>query len=149
MSSPISDHDLIRNTIARYSIGVDLKDWDLFTSAFTETAKITFPAPMGTFEGITTITATIQSTVSNFHTSHALSTQLIEITGEKTAKATTYTATELFGTGENEGKHATNRGLYRDKLVKISVDGREDWRIAERDAVGQWPLTGDLSLLAP
>ncbi|KAM5354584.1 hypothetical protein ACJ41O_001231 [Fusarium nematophilum] len=144
-----SDHELIRNCIARYCIGVDLKQWDTFSSAFIDNAKATFPGPIGAIEGIVALNSTVQGMVSNLQTQHALSTQLIELTGDKKANATTYATADLFGVGKNEGKHVTNRGIYQDKLVKVIVDGREDWRIAERKAIPHGPLIGDLSLLAP
>ncbi|KAH9204894.1 SnoaL-like domain-containing protein [Leptodontidium sp. 2 PMI_412] len=149
MASAVSDHELVRNCIARYCIGVDLNDWEIFSSAFLDSGKATFPEPIGTVERIIALKATVQGMVANLQTQHALSTQVIEFTGERTADATTYATADLFGVGKNEGKHATNRGIYQDKLVKVIIDGREDWRIAERKAIPQWPLSGDLSLLTP
>ncbi|KAH6696847.1 hypothetical protein F5X68DRAFT_238134 [Plectosphaerella plurivora] len=148
MVSHASDHELIRNCIARYCVGVDLGDWDLFSSAFHEDVSVKFPAPTGLIHGIGAVLPAVQAMVTKFNTQHTLGTQIIELTGEETAKATTYVTTVIFGQGEQNGKHATNRGVYRDQLVKISVEGRVDWRITERVAVGQWPLTGDTSIFA-
>ncbi|KAL5599242.1 hypothetical protein ACKRZS_013872 [Fusarium odoratissimum] len=148
MAPATSDHELIRNCIARYCIGVDLKDWNTFSNAFLDNAKVDFPGPGGPVEGVTAITTTAQSMVGNFQTQHTLTTQLIEITGEKTANATTYCTADVFGVGEDEGKRVTNWGLYQDKLVKGIFDGREDWKIAERIATLAAPLCGDLSLLS-
>jgi hypothetical protein len=86
--------------------------------------------------------------VGNFQTQHALSTQLIELTGDKTADATTYVTTVLFGVGKDEGKSMTTWGMYQDKLVKDSFDGQEDWKIAERRVISQLPLAGDLFFLS-
>ncbi|KAH7177037.1 hypothetical protein EDB81DRAFT_752349 [Dactylonectria macrodidyma] len=87
--------------------------------------------------------------VGALETQHALSTQLIELTGETTADATTYGRAVHFGKGEDEGRSFTARGMYKDKLVKAVYDGREDWRITERrDAINkagleeEWPEPG-------
>lgn len=148
MAPATSDHELIRNCIARYCIGVDLKDWNTFSKAFLDNAKVDFPGPGGPVEGVTAIAETAKGMVEDFQTQHALTTQLIEITGENTANATTYCTADVFGVGENEGKRVTNWGLYQDKLVKGDFDGREDWKIAERIATVAAPLSGDLSLLS-
>ncbi|KAG4291549.1 hypothetical protein FPRO06_13770 [Fusarium proliferatum] len=148
MAPAISDHELIRNCIARYCIGVDLKDWNTFSSAFLDNGKVDFPGPGGLVEGVTAITATVQGMVGNLQTQHALTTQLIEVTGEKTASATTYCTTEIFGVGEDKGKRVTSWGLYQDKLAKGNFDGGDDWKIAERIATLAAPLMGDLSLLS-
>ncbi|KAF5573185.1 small subunit of phenylpropionate dioxygenase [Fusarium pseudoanthophilum] len=148
MAPATSDHELIRNCIARYCIGVDLKDWNTFQQVFLDDAKVDFPGPGGPIQGATAITATVQGMVVNFQTQHALTTQLIQVTGEKTATATTYCTADIFGEGEDKGKRVTNRGLYQDKLVKGNFDGREDWKIAERIVTLAAPLVGDLSLLS-
>ncbi|KAL9941226.1 hypothetical protein D7B24_004550 [Verticillium nonalfalfae] len=147
MAPTTSDHDFIRSCIARYCIGVDLRDWTTFSSAFTDTAKVTFPGSGGTIEGIDALKMAVQGMVGNLQTLHALSTQIIEITGEGTAEATTYSRADIFGVGEDKGKLVTNWGIYRDKLVRGIFDGREDWRIAERNSVVAAPPHGDLSLL--
>lgn len=141
-----SDHELIRNTLARYAIGVDFEDWDTFSKAFLDDAKITFQAPIGTLSGISAIKSTVQAMVGPFQTHHGMTTQLIEITGEKTAEATSYVTTVLSGTGKDEGKSATMSGYYQDKLVKVVVDGEVDWKILERKAFNRGTPTGDLSL---
>ncbi|KAH6867253.1 hypothetical protein B0T10DRAFT_362287, partial [Thelonectria olida] len=114
-----SDHELIRNCIARYCIGIDLRDWDIFSNAFLDNAKVYFPEPVGAIEGIAALKATVQGMVGTLGTQHALSTQLIELTGEKTAEVTTYCRTVLFGVGKDEGKCVTGWGMYQDKLVKV------------------------------
>lgn len=85
--------------------------------------------------------------VASFQTQHALTTQLIEITGKKTAKATTYCMSDVFGIGKDKGKHLTNWGIYKDRLVKGTFDGQENWKIAECTATVSAPLVGDLSLV--
>ncbi|KAH7176151.1 SnoaL-like domain-containing protein [Dactylonectria macrodidyma] len=143
-----SDHELIRNCIARYCIGIDLRDWDIFSNAFLDNAKAYFPEPVGAIEGITALKATVQGMVGTLKTQHALSTQLIELTGEKTAEVTTYCRADLFGVGKDEGKCVSNWGMYQDKLVKVFFDGREDWKITERKVISQAPFSGDLSLIS-
>ncbi|KAM0546950.1 hypothetical protein ACHAPJ_010610 [Fusarium lateritium] len=148
MSPVTSDHELIRNCIARYSIAIDLGDWDLFSKVFSGTIKAHFPDPIGTFEGLPALREKIKTMVGALETQHALSTQLIELTGETTAEATTYGRAVHFGTDKNEGRSFTARGVYKDKLVKAIYDGLEDWRITERRVIYQGPPSGDFSLLA-
>lgn len=147
MAAATSDHELIRNCIARYSIGIDLRNWDTFDQAFLENVKGHFPEPIGTIEGITALRAKVQSMVGTLQTQHALSTQLIELTGETTAEATTYGRAVHFGVGEDQGKEVTAWGMYQDKLVKAVFDGREDWRISERKVIFMAPFQGDMSLI--
>ncbi|KAI9164182.1 hypothetical protein HJFPF1_05822 [Paramyrothecium foliicola] len=147
MAPVTSDHELIRNCIARYCVGVDAKDWDIFSSAFLPNVKATMPGLDDNIEGITALKATVQGMVGSFQTHHALTTQMIQLTGENTASATTYCRTDVFGMGKDEGKTLTNWGMYQDKLVKSSCDGREDWKIAERTATFTAPLRGDLGLI--
>ncbi|KAJ5588199.1 SnoaL-like domain-containing protein [Penicillium hordei] len=148
MVATTTDHELIRNCISRYCIGVDLRDWEIFSRAFTNNVKVSFPAPAESTEGIAALTSSVQGMVGILQTQHALSTQVIELTGERTAEATTYVSAVLSGVGKNEGKFVTSWGMYQDKLVKDLFEGREDWRIAERIASSWLPLTGDLSLLS-
>ncbi|KAF4342276.1 small subunit of phenylpropionate dioxygenase [Fusarium beomiforme] len=126
MAQATSDHELIRNCIARYCIGIDLRDWNTFSNAFLDNVK---------------------TWVGNLQTQHALTTQLIELTGDKTAQVTTYGKAIHFGVGKDEGKCVTAWGIYQDKLVKGIFNGQEDWRIAERKVTNQAPFSGDLSLI--
>ncbi|KAF4472299.1 small subunit of phenylpropionate dioxygenase [Fusarium albosuccineum] len=112
--------------------------------AFTKDIKFVFLDPVGTFEGIPAIVEKIQATVGSLETQHALSTQIIELTGEKTAEATTYGTAVHFGTGQNEGKEVTAWGLYKDKLVKDASEG-EGWRIFEREISFLGPFKGHAS----
>lgn len=147
MVQETSDHELIRNSIARYCLGIDFRDWDLFSKSFTDDVKFLYPEPVGTFEGAPAMAAKIQSMIGSMQTQHALNTQVIELTSERTAEATTYGRAIHFGTGEQEGRHVTAYGAYKDKLIKdSSVEGV--WRIFERKVLFLGPFLGDQSLLA-
>ncbi|KAM5347303.1 hypothetical protein ACJ41O_010308 [Fusarium nematophilum] len=148
MPAIISDHELIRNITACYCIGIDLKDWDLFSRAFSDNIKVDFPEPVGQIKGVPAYRAKIQTMVASLQTQHALATQLIEITGETTAKATTYATTINFGTGKEESKSLTAWSMHQDELVKGVFDGREDWMISERKVTFQTPFSGDFPLLS-
>jgi hypothetical protein len=148
MTQTTTDQEIIRNCISRCCLGIDLRDWKIFSKAFTNNVKASFPEPVGSIEGVAALKSAVQGMVGNFQTQHALSTQLIEFTGDKTADATTYVTTVLFGVGKDKGKFVTTWGMYQDKLVKDSFDGQEDWKIAERRVISQLPLAGDLSLLS-
>ncbi|KAF4461577.1 small subunit of phenylpropionate dioxygenase [Fusarium albosuccineum] len=146
MSPTASDHELIRNCIARFALGADLGDWTLFSTAFREDVKIEFPFGMGSIEGVSTFAKTVQSVKGTSETQHALSTQIIEVEDENTAAVTTYGTAVFVGTGQKEGKTWISRVSYKDKLVKGFFDGKEDWRIIQRKVVNLTASTGDESL---
>lgn len=85
--------------------------------------------------------------LGSLQTQHALSTQVIELTSERTAEATTYGRAVHFGTGQHEGNEVTAWGVYKDKLVKDASEV-EGWRIFEREISFIGPFKGDTSLLA-
>ncbi|KAM0332492.1 hypothetical protein ACHAQA_002774 [Verticillium albo-atrum] len=148
MSQKTTDHDLIRNCIAKYCLGIDLRNWNLFSEAFVDDVKAYYPEPTGAIEGIAAFKASVESTLGSLPVYHGISTQLIELTGDKTAKATTYCRTDIFGEGDNKGKIATNWSTFEQKLVKgPSAQGREDWKIAEHTVVEK-AMAGDLSIFA-
>ncbi|KAL2214735.1 hypothetical protein CC79DRAFT_1376362 [Sarocladium strictum] len=147
MTPIVSDHELIRNTIARYCLGIDFREWDLFAKAFTKDVKIIYPDPIGSLDGIPSTVAKVQAMLGSLQTQHALSTQVIELIDNKRAKATTYCTAFHFGNGEDEGRDVTGWGAYKDDLVKGAVAG-EGWRIVRREILPIGPLKGDAALLA-
>lgn len=144
---PPSDHELIRNTLARYSYAMDDKDWHMLATVFTEDILIHYPEPMDAISGLANVTMALQSQVGHLITQHSLTTQGINITGELTADVRTYGRAIHFGVGTLEGQSVTVWGKYDDALVKILVDGRPAWRISKRRITFQGPFVGNRSLL--
>ncbi|KFX87625.1 hypothetical protein V495_00607 [Pseudogymnoascus sp. VKM F-4514 (FW-929)] len=151
MANQVSDHDMIRNTLARYAIAVDDQKLEDMHQVFTETARIhfTFLGPAGELPGISYLIQFIKAAAQSTVSQHAMSTQSIELTGPNTAEATTYMTVIHVG-GENhkqKGEMVTSWGKVEDKLMKGIFDGKEGWRITERVIYEQLPNRGNLKLI--
>ncbi|EMC93616.1 hypothetical protein BAUCODRAFT_75608 [Baudoinia panamericana UAMH 10762] len=138
-SNPV-DYLAIRNTIARYCIALDTKDFGLFDHVFTQDVDTVYP--FFEVKGMKDVAARIQkrhAILSPVTTQHALTTQLIEIAADgKTAKATTYFTGVHFGQGKWEGKEVTAWGTYADTLTltegQPSLPGSSgQWLISRRE----------------
>ncbi|KAK7959467.1 uncharacterized protein PG986_004321, partial [Apiospora aurea] len=126
------DHNAIKNTIARYCIALDTKNWELLKSAvFTPDVQADFPFNHD-MRGVDAVSATIQGRLKNIPTQHALTTQMVEIQPDGvTANATTYFTGIHFGRGKWQGHHLTSWGSYVDTLVRD--DGKPgNWLISKR-----------------
>ncbi|CAI7584408.1 unnamed protein product [Penicillium crustosum] len=123
------DYELIRNAIAQYSLAIDRKEYQQLAKGFTTDVVMKFPEPIGALNGLPTVISAIESALENLTTHHALTTQTVELTDEKTALATTYCMAMHFDTKSQGKRSVTGWGSYDDKLVKGIYDGKEDWRI--------------------
>lgn len=153
MTDQHSDHELIRNTVARYTFTVDSKNWQDMYSIFTENARInfTFLGAAGEMQGVPALLGFIQKAAQDTLSQHAITTQSIQVTGSDTAEATTYMSVTHVG-GSNhpqKGKMHCAWGKVVDRLVKgpFDADGKVGWRIQERVLYEQLPSTGELNLL--
>lgn len=142
-----SDHELIRNAIAQYSLAIDQKNYENLALGFSEDVVMEFPEPIGVLKGLPAIIEGIERALVHLKTHHALTTQSIELKDDQKAVATTYCMAMHFGTGTAEGRSVTGWGHYEDKLVKGNFNGKEDWRIVERRVDFHVPHIGDASLL--
>jgi hypothetical protein len=151
MANQVSDHEMIRNTLARYAIVVDDQDWEGMHRVFTEDARIhfTFLGAAGEMPGIPYLIRFIKTAAQDTVSQHAMSTQSIELTGTANAEATTYMTVIHVG-GENhkqKGEMFCSWGKLVDKLTKGIFDGKEDWRITERIVYERLPNRGNLNLI--
>jgi len=132
------DYFAIRNTISRYCIALDSKDFDLLHHVFAADVDAVYPFG-GQVKGAQKIADAIQKRLSPVTTQHALTTQHIEIDEDgKNAKATTYFTGIHFGTGKWEGKEVTAWGKYVDTLTlsegKGGLPGASGlWLISRRE----------------
>ncbi|KAJ5961141.1 uncharacterized protein N7479_008291 [Penicillium vulpinum] len=140
-----SNHELIRNTIARWPLIMDQKNSDLLSKTFTPDAVFHYPPPIGTIQGTIGIVEMLQ-TLKDVTTYHSLGTQIIELTSATTATATTYCIGIHVRTGDRAGESITILGYYEDRLVKgkVAEIGQDDdvWRIFERRVHHHIPSTG-------
>jgi hypothetical protein len=127
-----SDILAIKNTLSKYSIAVDSKDFENGLSAvFTEDAIATYSSPIGVLNGLPTIIQSLSYYLTNVTTQHSLTTQVIDIVGNNEASSVTYVIATQFGiNGTIYGRLViTVFGKYEDKL---RVDNGV-WKIYNRN----------------
>lgn len=140
--SAASDQELIRNTIASVAIAFDTKSLHKLRDLFTIDCKIDYPGSLGLIDGVDKAISQFQQAIGHIETFHALSTQVITLTGKNTAEASTYCEAAHYH-GDKEF-HATGR--YEDQLEKISAGGVDRWVITKRQALDMAKFKGDLSM---
>ncbi|KAK3678337.1 hypothetical protein LTR78_001634 [Recurvomyces mirabilis] len=126
------DYIAIQNTISRYCIALDTKNFDLLKQVFTEDVDTVYPFG-GQRKGVQPIIDAISKRLSPVTHQHALTTQHIEIAADgKSAESTTYFTGIHFGKGKWDGKEVTAWGKYDDRLTLI--EGKQSLP----GASGQW-----------
>jgi hypothetical protein len=144
VNSMASDTDSIRNTIAYYSIACDDKEWALLDLVFTSDCIIQYPEPLGPINGLQALKKTLEKTIGHLSTQHALSTQVIRITSDETAIATTYITVSHY----LDERLFVSMGKLEDELIKVEKeDDGFGWRIKARTVKIQGIPQGDWSLL--
>lgn len=114
---------------------------------YAEDVKVYYPEPQGLVVGLPNVTESLRTMIEPLITQHSLTTQNINITGDKTATVRTYGRAIHFGTGALGDQSVTVWGKYEDTVVKLLVNGVADWRIAERRISYQGPFVGNGSLI--
>jgi hypothetical protein len=151
MAVPISDHEAIQNTLARYAMVVDEHKWEDMGYVFTEDVRVnfTFLGAAGDLHSISSVLGFIQRAATNTVSQHAISTQQINLTGPRSAEATTYMTVMHVGGDKHKqkGEMFCSWGKLVDKLTKESTDDGGSWRITERFIYEQLPSTGSLKLI--
>jgi len=90
VSNEISSYDAIRDTLSRYPLAVDSKNFTALSLVFTADAVANYSAPLNVLNGLPAIEGTLQQSLAAVGTQHALSTQVIDIV-DGGAKANTTT----------------------------------------------------------
>lgn len=139
----ISEHDAIRNTIARIAIAMDTKALDDLAKYFTSDSIINYPGSFGTMHGVAIFRERLGNAVGHLKTQHALLTQVIDVTGPNTATAVTYCAAKHW----LDDKVLFVEGRYDDVLVKTGREGSADWVIEKRIASDMGVPRGDFSII--
>ncbi|OCL11339.1 hypothetical protein AOQ84DRAFT_191815 [Glonium stellatum] len=149
MSSPNPlDHIAIQNTLARYCIALDDKNFNALSDVFVEDCITHYPFPGGELKGVTTVQNAIQARLKPVTTQHALTTQTITISEDgMAASAVTYFTGAHFGTGAREGQLLTAYGKYIDELVR-SESQIGQWRIKKRECKFMGRV-GELGVMEP
>ncbi|OQO02710.1 hypothetical protein B0A48_12239 [Cryoendolithus antarcticus] len=137
------DYEAIRNTLSRYCVALDTKDFSLLARVFTENVVAKYPFGPA-LEGVEAIQAKISDRLKHITSQHALTTQTIEMAADgKTAETTTYFTGIHFGQGKWKGQQVTAWGRYVDHFVRVKADAAEDvlpgatgrWLIDKRETV--------------
>ena len=100
----------IEQTLNRFSLAVDTHDWTLLQSVFTEDAVGIFGAGTEEIQGLATLETALRTTLTGTLSQHALSTQTVDFTGERSAFAISYLQGTFFGTGNLTGQTYTTYG---------------------------------------
>jgi 3-phenylpropionate/cinnamic acid dioxygenase small subunit len=119
------DRQDIADVLVRYATGIDLRDWPLFRTVFTDDCELDY-GEIGSWKGIDAVADFMEKVhASAGHTLHRLTNQVIAVDGD-TAVARTY-VDALIMVGD-EGAGVNGIGFYDDEIVR-TPDG---WRIARR-----------------
>jgi hypothetical protein len=119
----------IKNTLAKYPLSVDSKNYTIIPEIFTEDAFLGSPPPTGNFIGIPTIIKFLTTALENTVTQHSYGTQFIDVSSEKEANAITYLTATFVGTGPKAGRGLVVHAQYLDMLVYLEDVG---WRVTNR-----------------
>ncbi|KAK3114109.1 hypothetical protein LTR53_007894 [Teratosphaeriaceae sp. CCFEE 6253] len=129
------DYFAIQNTISRYCLALDTKDFELLKQVFTPDVDTIYPFG-GQRKGVQSVADAIQNRLAPVASQHALTTQQIEVAADgKSAEAITYFTGVHFGKGKWDGKEVTAWGKYTDTLTLS--EGKQ----ALPGASGQWLIS--------
>ena len=139
----ISDHDAIRDTIARIAIAMDTKAFEDLAKYFTSNSIIDYPGSFGAIYGVAIFMERLANAIGHLKTQHAITTQVIDVTGPNTATAVTYCAAKHW----LDDKLLFVEGRYDDVLVKTEGDRAAQWVIEKRTASDMGVPRGDFSII--
>jgi 3-phenylpropionate/cinnamic acid dioxygenase small subunit len=125
----ISDRIEIDDLLTRYATAVDNRDWDLYSTCFTEHAYIDYTAAGGVKGELAEVRAWLEKTMAMFPMSqHVVCNRDISIDGDTaTCRSVFYNPMALPDEPDSQ-KLFIEGGYYNDRLVR-TADG---WRIRER-----------------
>ena len=128
------DRQEIADLLARYTFGLDTRDWALVRSCFTETPA--FVHPGGRIDGVEGIVDRARGALESLDASqHLLGNVVVEVEPDGgTARSICYFQAQHVRAGTPGGDTYVIAGSYTDTLVR-TPDG---WRIAERVQAYLW-----------
>lgn len=143
MAPSSSAHDQIRNTIASIALSFDTNNFPHLKNSFTPNASADYVGSLGLLVGLENIVSGLQKAIGHITTFHSLSTQVIDLTGENKAEATTYVSASYY----SGGKSFFAKARYFDKLVRvIGGDDKGKWLIESRYVTMMGVPRGDVSI---
>ncbi len=124
------DRELIRDVRYQFGWALDTRDWDLFTSLFTEEVDVDLPAfgvPAGTMPRDTLVGLfqhAFRRSTEQMSTQQLYGNMVVDLDGE-TANARTFLVGHHHVAGMAGGENVELRAVYLDRFVRTS-DG---WKI--------------------
>ena len=128
------DRQEIADLCARYTFGLDSRDWSLVRSCFTDTPV--FVHPGGRVEGVEGIVERARGALEQLDASqHLLGNVVVEVGDDRTtARCISYFQAQHVRAGTPGGDTYLIAGSYTDTLVRTA----QGWKIAERVQVYLW-----------
>jgi len=118
----LTDRSAIMDTINNYAFGIDLRDWDLFRSIFTDDIEAHIGSPE---DGPGTVTADawtdiVRKGLSGYKgTQHMFSNYRIDLDGDRASTVVYFQATHFLPNDQGDN-HWTLAGYYNHDLVRTS-----------------------------
>ena len=123
-----SEYLSIQDTLFRYSLGIDRKDWVLFRTCFTQDCEIRF-GPGLEWDGVDAVTEAFDRIHAPLDASlHRLSNLYVESFSDDTAETTAYLNAVLIRQADPDGPELHLYARYDDRLVRQD----KGWVIARR-----------------
>jgi len=131
----ISDRVEIQDILTRYCYAVDDRDWQSYRKLFTRDAEIDDTVTGGIRSGVEEHIAYMRKALSKVLISqHAISTILVELSGNQARVRAHCSCPMVLDTGENN-RHVMFQGLwYRNSLVRVGAG----WKIHRLLEEGYW-----------
>lgn len=121
------DKAQITDVLIRYATGIDLKDWALLRTCWTDDVEVDY-GEVGQYSGVDAITGLMEQLHSGMGpTYHRLSNFAIAVDGDR-ATARSYVFAHLLALPDNPASWVEALGHYDDELVRT----QQGWRIARR-----------------
>ncbi|MFN0093656.1 MAG: nuclear transport factor 2 family protein [Dehalococcoidia bacterium] len=131
------DKQDIIDSILRYASGIDMRDWELYRSAFTDEVEVDFTSWGGgevrRLSGDAWV-AGVRSTLAGFDgTQHTLTNFVVEVRGDE-ATAVVYMSAQHYLPNDKGDSTLTIGGYYTHELVRCP----SDWKIRRAKLTVTW-----------
>ena len=123
----------IRQTISRYALANDEKNFDALSEVFTPDAVVKFPLPPPNdiIRGLPAIKAALKVQLADHVTQHTMSTTVVANVNSRSPNSTAYLVANYLGQGNLTGQLLSFYGKYLDQW---EYQGRL-WKIKHRELV--------------
>jgi SnoaL-like domain len=132
----LDEHEITR-AILRYASGIDMRDWALYRSAFTDELEVDFTSWGGGSPQTLTAdqwVAGVRSTLAGFDgTQHTLTNFVIDLRGDE-ATAVVYMSAQHYLPNDKGDSTLTIGGYYTHEMVRTATD----WKIRKARLTVTW-----------